>query len=1347
MTLGLGLAVLMPSLALATSECGTGSTVVCTTAGNPYPNGIFYIPSADQTIDLNSGVVVSTGGSLNPGIFVLQTSPTGIVTISGPTNVSITTTDSGAFGVLAASNAGAITINIDSVNTSGDSATGVDGSSATGTVNITANHIVTSGANAEGVNADTNAGAITVNTTNVSTTGNGSNGLDAHSDTKAVTVTSGAITTTGSSAAGILASSGFGPVNVTSTTINTGGAGSTGIDASSGTGLASVTSTSIITTGAGANGIVINPNRQGSGLINSGTVSATGAGSIGIQVFGSGNETINSGAVTADSTGIAATTLPLFSFGPPTNIGVIAITTTGNIGSKTGAAIDATSGPGSIIVTTGAGTTLSAATYGIHAVSSGIGDGGTDGLSDGNVTVVDNAGIGASGARVSANAIDAAVTNATSAGKVSVTLGSGAALFSTQQGVLATNAGTGTGAFTDAGVSVSGAATSSIDANGGFNGIEATITNAANKNGVVVNELGDIANLTGSGDGIRASTTGLGGVTVTTGVGHTIAGGDDAIQADISNAADTQAINVAVNGALNPNAASGVGFGVFSTNAGTGGTSITIASTGSVSGRAARGIDASVTGTGGALTVVNNGAIGSATTSVLVDGIDATIGNPANAAALSVSGTGSIFATGVGIDATNAGLGASSITSGAITSGDDGVNLTSVGAYTVTANGPITSGANAIQTNGTNGGAITIGSGVIVRGLGTSATTAVIDITAPVGKTNTITNNGIIRSTNATLAGAAGDLAIHATGGSVVFNNAGRLDGRMDFSGLGVGSNVTVNNTSASSIHTTGTTTFSAGNDTFNNTASGLLATSGATTFDFGADTGVAPRDVFNNAGTVVVGETAGPSTFTLAGLETFNNSGLIVLGSTNGGATSDGETNDRIVMTGTGGGTAFVGTGASTLALDANLGVATQTNCSAAVVADCLSLPGGTVSGLTKLRINDTNTGPGGLNTTGIVLVDAPGGSIAAGSLVIDPTSARYTTRAGIGAIDTGLFFYRLVPIGTTQEALVSAPDSEAFEFVELGQAVTDVWYTTTGTWFDREADLRDGVEVLNPSGGHAGVWLKSVGDWSQRRLTQSTTSLGTTFTFDTSYDQNTAAIIGGLDLLNGSSGSRAWVLGVDGGYVDSNVNFRASPTRVDMTGGVYGVYASAIDGPWYLDANFQGDSLRLNDSIPTLDSAPGTAFHTQGNAQSLGVQTESGWRFGMGGISLEPFSSLSYVSTRFSGMPLPGGSVRLANDESFRGSLGVRVSSTIQMGGYEIKPTIYGRAWDEWMGRDNSELINPGSPVFASDRFRGVFGEAGGQLALFSKGGLSAFVDASYKWKNDYTDYRATVGARYQF
>ena len=1120
---------LTPSAALAIDECGVGATVTCTTAGNPYPNGIFYIPATDFTINVDNGVLVDTSGSFGIGLFVIQGGPTESVTVNAGTNTLINTTDDGAFGVLLATNAGAITADFDRITTSGVNASGLLASSADGAVDVSVNSVITTGLNASGVEANTNTGSVTIDAVSVRTEGANAEGVIGTSDSAPVIVRATTVRTLGAGSNGIRASSGFGGVVVTNTTLSTAGANAVGIQASSTSGTARVNSGSVVTTGANATGILVNTNRNGTGVVNSQTVSATGLGSQGIAAYGANGVTVNAGVVNANGTAITASSLPIFVFGPPAQPGNVTVTTTGNITSTTAGAIDASSARGSVLVTAAGGSVLSAGTTGIRARSTGIGDGGVDGVTDGNVTVVSNGSIGVTGTPVGAIGIDTSITQSTSAGRIAVT-------------------------------------------------------------------------------------------------------------------------------------------------------------------------------------------------------------------------ANSIFATGVGVSAVNGGTGTTAVTTtGTVTTGGDGVNVISNGAFNVVAGGALTSGANAIQTNGLSGGVITVNAGGVVRGLGTSAATAVVDVTTPVGQTTTINNNGTIRSSNATILGAAGDLAIRGTGGSVTVNNAGRLDGRMDFSGLGVGSSVTVNNTSPTSWHTTGLTTFSAGNDLVNNTATGLIATSGATTFDFGADTGVAPRDVFTNAGTIVVGETAVASTFTITGLERFNNSGLILLGSTNG-TTSDGATNDRLVISGTGGGTVFNGTGSSVLALDASLGATAQANCSAAVVADCVSLPGGSVTGLTLIRVNNTNTAPGGMNS-GIVLVDATGGSIAAGSLRLDPTSAGYTTRGGNDAIDTGLFFYALVPQGSAQMALVSAPDSEAFEFVALEQAGSQVWYTTTGVWFDRQADLRDGLEGRGQSG--SGIWMKMVGSQSDRDVTQTYTGAGGPYVFDTGYQQDTVALIGGLDLVRGGGESSAWVFGVDVGYVDSDVDFSNSRTVASMEGGVFGLYGSYVSGGLFLDATVSALKLDVDYAAPSLNNGALVNEPASGELSSLGVQIEGGWRFALGQSAfIEPVAGLSYVDTTIDDLTVRGGVVSFEDATSMRANIGARIGTVVERDTMKLQFTAIGRVWNEFDGDGQTTLVNSGPNVIVNDQFEGMFTELGGGINVFSKDEhVSAFLNASYRWNDEWSDTAVTLGARYRW
>ncbi len=922
------------------------------------------------------------------------------------------------------------------------------------------------------------------------------------------------------------------------------------------------------------------------------------------------------------------------------------------------------------------------------------------------------------------------IANAAGAGNANVTLSNGSVVGQAGAGIIATagvggsatvnlgaatvtsnNVGVGLNSYAvivsgGTGMTVTG--TGNITANAGNYAIGVY---ASGNGPIVINETGTITANATYGWGVYARGTSGGTIQITTAniqdlqVGGAVAGGKG-ISAYTTGAVTINSGTIRTTGVGADGINVGGVFGIAGTTI-VGSTSIT------TNGANADGIVVGAHGT------IQIGSTNITTTGATADGIRAV--SDLNSVSIGLAVGGSTNATGAG----SAGVRASGVTG-----------------TSVTANGSITANTNAIATNqtGVGSGVINIGAAAVVRGGGTTLTTATLDLTTLSGQTTTINNAGIVRSTNATVAGAAGDLAVRGLGGNATINNTGRIDGRVNFAGLTGINKATVGVTSTGSWHTTGINTLSAGNDVINN--AGLISTFGATTIDFGADTGVAPRDVFNNSGRLATGEAAGASTLTITGLETFNNSGSVIFGSLNG-TSSDGETNDRIVMTGTGGGTAFVGSGASTLILDANLGSAAQASCAAASVADCLSLPGGTVSGSTAIRVNNTNVGPGGLNTAGIVLVDATGGSIGATSFVLDTGSSNYVTRGGQGGIDTGFFVYRLVRLGTTQEALVSAPDSEAFEFVQLGAAATDAWYATTGAWFDRQADLRNTVGNLS-DGTHSAVWMKIIGQSAERDSSQTYNSLGTPFTFDTSYQQNTSSLIGGVDLLGGGSGGHNWVIGVNIGYVDTDIDFNQSATVASLEGPTYGVYGSMIAGPWYVDASVNSNMLDMTYTMPSL----GAGVKATGSVKSTGVRAETGYRFGLGDtLFIEPMASIAAVKTSFDDLTVPGGSVKLDDVNSLRGSLGVRVGTLMTYDTFRLQPSIYGRVWDETKGDSQTTLNNPGLPLVATDSFSGTFGDVGGQLSVYSDGGLSAFVNVGYKWNSDYRDTTANVGFRFQW
>jgi hypothetical protein len=624
---------------------------------------------------------------------------------------------------------------------------------------------------------------------------------------------------------------------------------------------------------------------------------------------------------------------------------------------------------------------------------------------------------------------------------------------------------------------------------------------------------------------------------------------------------------------------------------------------------------------------------------------------------------------------------------------------------------------------------------------------AVVDVTTGTGATTTLVNNGTITSANATPT-SYGDYAVRGTGGNVALTNNGTLLGRVDFSNLTGTNAATIVNAAGAVWHTNGTSTFSGGADSVSN--SGTIYTGAATTLAFGAGTDV----VTNNAsGKIIAGELTGASTLTITGLETLTNNGKIWFGSQNSGSTTDGQINDSIIASGT----TLGGTG--TLLMDVNLSNVTQTGCASLTAADCLQVSGTAAGANQAIVVVDTKAASlsGNLGAGGIVLVQGAGA--AAANYHLDPTSTWFVTGGtpyyggATNVLDKpGMFFYDLANDGSN-ELLISAPKLPALQFAQIGAIAGDTWYTTTQSWFDRQADLRDTLDG-RATGSQPAVWMKITGDWGRRNSAEQLTIFNKTYTYDTSYRGDTAAVIAGVDLLNVTDKDKAWVVGVQGGYVDANERFRQGGTRLNLTGGVVGVYATYIQGGLFVDGIINGNILTGNWNLPGLGSnavIPGiTPWTANSHVNTWGGQLEAGYSIPIGASSfVEPLGSIAYGRTTTGSLALPGGAVQaVADSDSLRGSLGGRIGTTASFQYYKVKVALEGRVWDEFDGKTNTALLNTGSIFYNANDINGVYGEIKGEANLFAVGNnLSAFVNSGIKWKSRYQDTSVTLGLRYQW
>ena len=626
----------------------------------------------------------------------------------------------------------------------------------------------------------------------------------------------------------------------------------------------------------------------------------------------------------------------------------------------------------------------------------------------------------------------------------------------------------------------------------------------------------------------------------------------------------------------------------------------------------------------------------------------------------------------------------------------------------------------AINATSDGGGVINIADDTVIAGLITSPDQAVINLATVSGSVSTINvgDGAVVQSAS----GSVFDVAVRATGGSVVIHNEGVISGRIDFSALTGANTGQLDNAPGTTFLTGGLSIFGAGDDDFVN--AGEMATLGAlTTFNFQGGT-----NLFTNAGALFVGfNPVRPdgSSFVLTGLTRFGNSGTLQM--------MNGVVGDSIVAAGA----AYTGSGAARLSIDALLGAPGSRS-------DTLKV--GSTAGRTGVLVNDTSTAPGAYNPAGILVVDAAGaGATSAADFALDPGSDgwRADRNSADGVLDKGLFFYDLTLNANKQHILAGLPDSEAFEFTVLGAAAQSVWSQAAGAGRDRQADLRDQIDSGVAADG-AGVWVKIAGGAADRDQTSGYKLLGVTYGFDSGYAQNSVSLLAGVDMV---SGSGRWVLGGSGGYVETDLDFKASDTAASMQGYTLGLYASYVAGGFFLDGVVTGAAMDIVHQAPSLASGPNSVF--DGAVETVGGQVETGYRIALGGKAfLEPVAGVSYARSRLDDMAAPGAVVDWNDQTSLRGNIGARLGGETQFAAVSARFVLTARAWSEFEGENDLTLHSAGPDVTLGDDVSGAFGEVDGTLNLSGPGeAFSAFVSAGVTFKTDYQSTDASLGFRWRW
>ncbi|MBM3540377.1 MAG: autotransporter domain-containing protein, partial [Alphaproteobacteria bacterium] len=466
--------------------------------------------------------------------------------------------------------------------------------------------------------------------------------------------------------------------------------------------------------------------------------------------------------------------------------------------------------------------------------------------------------------------------------------------------------------------------------------------------------------------------------------------------------------------------------------------------------------------------------------------------------------------------------------------------------------------------------------------------------------------------------------------------------------------------------------------------------------------------------------------------LDRFENQGRITL--------QDNQVGDVFEVSNTVGGRDlnFAASGNSRLAVDAFLGPPGST-------ADNLII-NGNVSGRTPVAVNNTNPGPGSLNTVGIPVVYVNGNVKKDAFYLPEP-------------IDTGFFNYDMFfePTGSGIFELRNFAGPGARLLPQIVTAAHDIWYLSSSTWLDRTADLRvllnGGVAPIayDPTGAQAdgapaaftpAVWARGAGAWLDRDKSESVTAFGRNYQFNLDRELDIIDWQMGLDLGKRDflSANDILVFGMLGGFVNADLDYDQLGRAFDFSGGQVGGYATYLKGGLFVDT-------LLNVHLLELETAT-LGFPSSLDVTTVGLRTDSGYRFGSftGGPFIEPLATILVTWADIDGFSLAGNTVSFDDEAAWRGRLGLRVGTSTPIWGTTVlEPFVIGSLWGALSDANQATLTSTGTTFRFEDGHDDIWGEVSLGANLFTPGaGTAVFAKLDVIFGDDIDGLSGKAGMR---
>lgn len=343
-------------------------------------------------------------------------------------------------------------------------------------------------------------------------------------------------------------------------------------------------------------------------------------------------------------------------------------------------------------------------------------------------------------------------------------------------------------------------------------------------------------------------------------------------------------------------------------------------------------------------------------------------------------------------------------------------------------------------------------------------------------------------------------------------------------------------------------------------------------------------------------------------------------------------------------------------------------------------------------------------------------------------------------GQVDVGTFVYRLEKRGTDWYLVQATTDPvdpvdpgdgggiitpSARAVIGVFSAAPTVWYGEASTLRSRMGELRNGQ---NKGGG----WVRTYGN--KHRVSAAD---------QVNYTQTQQGISFGVDTPISSTGGQ-WLIGVMGGYSNSDLNMRLG------TSGQVNSYYAGVYSTWLSESGYYIDALiKANRFENKADVRMSDGVKSEGDYSNYGIggSVEAGKHIRLGdGWFVEPYAQVSSLWVQGEDYGLDNGlEARSNNADSFVGKLGSHLGRTIALakGGF-VQPYVKVAVAQEF-AQSNKVKVNR---TTFSDDLSGSRGELGAGVALQITDVLQLHADIDYSnGENIEQPWGANVGMRFSW